>query len=86
MQQKLYVGNVPFSTTEDELREFIENRSGVTVNRMEFKLDRETNKPRGFAFISVQDRDTPKVLKLNGEELNGRALTINPARPKESRS
>jgi len=83
--KNLFVGNLPFSTTEDTLRELFAQYGEVQQVRV--MTDRDTGKPRGFAFVEMtQDDDAAKaVAALNGKDLGGRALTVNEARPKPDR-
>jgi RNA recognition motif-containing protein len=80
---KIYVGNLPFRTTEDELRQLFEPHGAVTSAAI--VLDRETGRPRGFGFIEMSDDGQAKgaIEKLNGFSIDGRALVVNEARPKE---
>jgi RNA recognition motif-containing protein len=82
---KLYVGNLSFKTTADELRAHFEQFGAVTD--VYIAMDRETGRPRGFAFVTMGTGDEAKLAaeKTNGVELGGRALTVNEARPKEDR-
>jgi cold-inducible RNA-binding protein len=84
MNSKLYVGNLSFDTTEESLRTTFGQFGSVTD--VYVANDRETGRPRGFAFITFSTADESKVAieKMNGTELDGRALTVNEARPKES--
>ena len=83
--KKVFVGNLPFSATEEEVRglfaEFGE------VQRVSIITDRDTGKPRGFAFVEMpQDEEAQRAITaLNGKQLGGRALNVNEARPKEPR-
>lgn len=82
---KLYVGNMSFKTTEDELRDVFAQFGDVTD--VFVAMDKMTGRPRGFAFVTM---DTPEnaakaAEALNGEDVGGRALTVNEARPKEDR-
>ena len=82
MGRKLYVGNLPYSTNEDELRELFSRAGGVdTVSVIR---DNATGRARGFAFVEMaSDSDAQKaVTELNGTQLGGRTLAINEARPK----
>ena len=82
---KLYVGNLSFETTENDLQDLFEQHGQVgEVNLM---MDRMTGKSRGFAFITMSDDAQAKTAMetLNGKELNGRALAVNEARPREER-
>jgi RNA recognition motif-containing protein len=80
---KIYVGNLPFRTTEDELRQLFEQHGAVASAAI--VLDRETGRPRGFGFVEMNDDAQAKaaIEKLNGFSLDGRALVVNEARPKE---
>jgi cold-inducible RNA-binding protein len=82
---KLYVGNLSFETTENDLQDLFEQHGAVSeVNLM---MDRMTGKSRGFAFVTMNDgaQATAAMGALNGRELNGRALNVNEARPREER-
>ena len=82
---KLYVGNLSFETTENDLQDLFEQHGAVSeVNLM---MDRMTGKSRGFAFITMNDgaQANAAMSALNGHELNGRALTVNEARPRPDR-
>ncbi|MFH1498393.1 MAG: RNA-binding protein [Verrucomicrobiota bacterium] len=80
---KLYVGNMSFKTTEDELRSAFGQFGDVTD--VYVAMDKMTGRPRGFAFVTMGTADQAKEAaeKLNGADLGGRALTVNEARPKE---
>lgn len=82
---KLYVGNLSFKTSSEELRAHFEQFGAVTD--VYIALDRDSGRPRGFAFVTMGSGDEAKlaVEKTNGVELGGRALTVNEARPKEDR-
>jgi RNA recognition motif-containing protein len=76
----IYIGNMSFDTTEDQLRQAFEGYGEVaTVNII---TDRDSGRPRGFAFVemSVEDEATAAISGLNGQELNGRALNVNMAK------
>ena len=83
---KLYVGNLSFKTTEDELRSAFGQFGAVTD--VYVAMDKMTGRPRGFAFVTMGTGDEAKSAaeKLNGTDLGGRQLTVNEARPKEERS
>ena len=83
---KLYVGNMSFKTTEDELRQAFGQFGSVTD--VYVAMDKMTGRPRGFAFVTMGTAEESKAAaeKLNGTDLGGRALTVNEARPKEERS
>ncbi len=82
---KLYVGNLNFDTTEDDLKTFF---SEVTeVNRVNVIRDKFTNKSRGFAFVEIDDAGKANlaISTLNGKALGGRNLKVNEAKPQENR-
>lgn len=83
--KNLYVGNLPHSTTEAELRTLFEAHGAV--ERVSIVTDRETGRARGFAFVEMTDASEADkaVAALNGSELGGRALKINEAKPKTER-
>ena len=85
MSVKLYVGNLPFSISESDLTELF-SASGQ-VDTAQIVTDRETGRSRGFGFVEMGDRDaaTAAISQFNGHEVDGRALVVNEARPKESR-
>jgi cold-inducible RNA-binding protein len=82
---KLFVGNLSFESTENDLQDLFEEHG--TVNEVHLMMDRMTGKSRGFAFVTMSDDAQAKAAMsaLNGKELNGRALTVNEARPREER-
>jgi RNA recognition motif-containing protein len=82
---KLYVGNLSFETTENDLQDLFEQHG--TVNEVRLMMDRMTGKSRGFAFVTMNDvaQANTAMSTLNGRELNGRPLTVNEARPREER-
>ena len=85
MNTKLYVGNLSYQTTENDLQDTFSQHGPVSeVNLM---LDRATGRPRGFAFVTMATKEgaDAAIANLNGKELDGRALTVNEARPREDR-
>ena len=82
---KLYVGNLSFESTENDLQDLFEPHG--TVNEVHLMMDKMTGKSRGFAFVTMGDatQGNAAMSALNGHELNGRALTVNEARPREER-
>lgn len=86
MNNKLYVGNLSYSTTEDELSDAFAAYGTVTETRV--MMDRETGRPRGFGFVTMSsDAEAQAAVEgLHGEDLGGRKLTVNVARPREERS
>ncbi len=85
MSVRLYVGNLPFSVTEQDLEELF-GQSGQ-VESTNIVTDRDTGRSRGFAFVEMDSREAADaaIQALNGYEIEGRSLTVNEARPKESR-
>ena len=86
MSTKLFVGNLSFNVTENELQDaFAEHGTVVEANLM---TDRATGRPRGFGFVTMgSPEEAQKAINaLNGKELAGRALTVNLAREREPRS
>ena len=83
MSKKLYVGNLSFQTTEDELRQAFGQYG--TVNSAQLVMDRETGRSRGFAFVEMADGADAAIQALNGAQLDGRTLTVNEAKPREER-
>jgi cold-inducible RNA-binding protein len=81
MAKNLYVGNMAFSTTEDQLRELFSQYG--TVTKVQLIMDRETGRPRGFAFVEMSDGADQAIQALNGTQLDGRSLTVNEAKPRE---
>ena len=79
---KLYVGNLSFNTSEQELRELFEAHGEVASASL--VMDRETGRPRGFGFIEMNDAGQAQAAidALNGQPFQGRDLTVNEARPK----
>ena len=79
MSKRLYVGNLSYSTTESELREVFERLGSVTDVKV--MMDRETGRPRGFAFVemSTDEEARDAISQLNGTEVGGRTLKINEA-------
>ena len=85
MNTKMYVGNLPFSATDDDIRSLFSEFGGVTD--VFLPMDRVSGRPRGFAFVTM---DSPEAMAaaiegLNGKDFGGRNLAINEARPKEER-
>jgi RNA recognition motif-containing protein len=85
MDVKLYVGNLTYSTTEDELRTMFAQAG--TVTSVALIKDRDTGQSKGFAFVEMSSQaEAQKGITLfNGKPLNGRDLTVNMARPREER-
>ncbi len=83
--KNLYVGNLPHSTTEAELRDVFQAHG--EVEKVSVVTDRDTGRARGFAFVEMTNADEAEkaIAALNGTELGGRTLTINEAKPKTDR-
>ncbi len=81
----IYVGNLSFDTTEEQLREAFEGFGEVT--KVSIITDRYTGEPRGFAFVEMSDKEDgiSAIAGLNGQEMNGRTLNVNEARPRQER-
>ena len=78
----IFVGNLSFQTTQEELHAAFSNYGNV--ERVNIVTDRDSGQPRGFAFVEMTDRAAAEaaIAKLNGTDLNGRTLNVNEARPK----
>lgn len=85
MAKKLYVGNLVFSTTDSDLQAMFEPFG--YVQSAQVVVDRETGRSKGFGFVEMgSDQEAQTAIKeLNGKENNGRALTVNEAKPREDR-
>jgi len=82
--KNLYVGNLPHSTTEAELRNLFETHGAV--EKITLVTDRDTGRSRGFGFVEMANAEADKAIAaLNGSDLGGRTLTINEAKPKSDR-
>ena len=79
--KKIYVGNLPFSASEDDVKNLFGQHG--TVHSVALIMDRETGRPRGFGFIEVDDNDLAGMIQnLDGQEMDGRALRVNEAQDK----
>jgi RNA recognition motif-containing protein len=85
MSNKLFVGNLSFDTTENDLNDAFAAHGTVTETNL--MMDRETGRPRGFGFITMGSAEEAQkaISALNGSQLGGRALTVNVAKPREER-
>ena len=84
MSKNVYVGNLPWKTTEEDIKELFEKYGEVLS--VKIIKDRETGRPRGFGFVDMENADTA-ITELNGKDFDGRALRVNEAReraPRES--
>ena len=86
MNTKLFVGNLSFNTTENDLQDAFAAHG--TVTEANLMMDRATGRPRGFAFVTMSSPEEAQkaINALNGANLDGRNLTVNEARPREERS
>lgn len=85
MTYKLYVGNLSFSTSSDELKDLFAQAG--TVESASVVEDRDTGRSRGFGFVEMASKEEGEkaIEQFNGTEMNGRSLTVNEARPREDR-
>lgn len=80
---KIYVGNLPFSTNESEIRELFSQHG--TVESVSLITDRDTGQPRGFGFVEMSRADASRAIQnLNGKALGGRPLRVNEAQERNS--
>ena len=85
MNTKLFVGNLSFNTTENDLQNLFSAHGPVTA--VDLIMDKFSGKSRGFAFVTMETKEGAQaaIQALNGKDLNGRDLTVNEARPREDR-
>ena len=85
MSMKLYVGNLSFQTSSEELQQLFAQAG--TVESANVVEDRETGRSRGFGFVEMATKEEGEaaIQQFNGKEMNGRSLTVNEARPREDR-
>lgn len=86
MAKKLYVGNLPFNVTDGDLQKVFGDHG--SVQSAQVIMDRDTGRSKGFGFVEMgSDQEAQAAVQaLNGQDFNGRALTVNEARPREERS
>jgi cold-inducible RNA-binding protein len=85
MSKRIYVGNLSYQTTENDLTTLFEQAG--QVESANIITDRDTGRSKGFGFVEMGNEDAEKAIaQFNGTEVNGRALTVNEARPREERS
>lgn len=84
MSKRVYVGNLPFSATEDEVRGMFAEYGEVA--EVDLITDRETGRPRGFGFVEMNTGADEAIEALNQTDMGGRTLNINEARPRRERS
>lgn len=85
MSVKLFVGNLPFSATENDLQDLFAAHG--PVQSVDLIMDRMTGRPRGFGFVTMESQDAARaaITALHGKAFDGRDLTVNEARPREER-
>jgi RNA recognition motif-containing protein len=86
MSTKLFVGNLSFNSTENQLQDMFAAHGNVI--EVDLIMDKFTGRPRGFAFVTMETKEAADAASqaLNGKSVDGRALTVNEARPREERS
>ena len=85
MSKRIYVGNLSYQTTENDLTNLFEQAG--QVESVSIITDRDTGRSKGFGFVEMGAEDADKAIaQFNGTEIDGRALTVNEARPREERS
>lgn len=83
--KSIYVGNIPFSATEDQVRELFSKFGAVKSAKI--IMDRETNRPKGFAFVEMEDTEAQNAINsLNNTDFLGRSIRVNEARQRENRN
>jgi len=82
---KIYIGNMSYDTTEEQLRQAFESYG--EIRDVNIVMDRDTGRPRGFAFVEMSSKEEAQaaISGMNGQELNGRALNVNEARQRENK-
>ena len=85
MSTKLFVGNLSFNTTENQLQDLFAAHG--TVTEVDIVMDKFSGRPRGFGFVTMETKEAAEaaIQALNGKDVDGRALTVNEARPREER-
>lgn len=82
--KKIYVGNLPYTATENDIRDLFARYGNV--NSVNIVNDRETGRPRGFGFVQMEDKEADAAISaLDGQEFGGRTLRVNEAREREGR-
>ncbi len=80
MSKRIYVGNLPFSASEDEIQDLFSEYGAV--DEVHLVTDRDSGRPRGFAFVEMSSGADEAIEKLNNTDFNGRNLDVNEARPR----
>ena len=83
MSKNIYVGNLPFTTTSDDLRDWFAEHGNVT--RAQVATDRDTGRSRGFGFVEMTEGGEAAIAALDGAQVGGRSLKVNEAKPREDR-
>lgn len=84
LTQRIYVGNLPFSSTEEEVEQLFSAHGEVLACAL--PTDRDTGRPRGFGFVEMSNEDAAKAIQeLDGQDFGGRQLNVNEARPRQDR-
>ena len=83
MSKKIYVGNLPFSASDEEVRSMFSEFG--TVESVSLIADRDTGRPRGFGFVEMSDGADDAIMALHQKEMDGRSLNVNEARPRADR-
>ena len=83
MSKKIYVGNLPFTATDDEVRSKFEEFG--TVESVSLVTDRDTGRPRGFGFVEMENGADEAIQALHQTEMGGRSLNVSEARPRKDR-
>ena len=83
MSKKIYVGNLPFSASDEEIRTMFAEHG--TVESVALITDRDTGRPRGFGFVEMSDGADEAIQALHQKEMGGRSLNVNEARPRTER-
>lgn len=85
MSTKLFVGNLSYNTTENQLQDLFAAHGAVTA--VDLIMDKFTGRPRGFAFVTMESKEAAEaaIQAVHGQSVDGRALTVNEARPREDR-
>lgn len=83
MSKNLYVGNLSYNTNSDGLRDLFSQYGTVTSSQV--VMDRDTGRSRGFGFVEMSDGGDAAMQALNGQDVDGRSLTVNEAKPRADR-
>ncbi|MCP3956239.1 MAG: RNA-binding protein [bacterium] len=84
MAKRIYVGNLPFSASDDDVRALFSEHG--TVDAVNLITDRDTGRPRGFGFVEMSDGADEAIQALHQHQMDGRALNVNEARPRTERA